>query len=160
MPENENLSNKHDIDDQEDLLAGIRAMNEGNQASAPSFQNRRWSPKEISSRRTNWLVRGLIGILSMVMLVIGYLWFQTQESRDLAKFEGGPAIETYPLPPEPVGFPIPEDEDPPLPEELVAADNKADPDAISGPNFPEPPTPTPTSLPEGVPDIPSPTPSE
>jgi len=157
MTENDNRSNKPDNNEQEDLLKRIRSTKNGIQESAPTFQNRPWSPKEISSSRSKWLVRGLIGILSMVMLVIGYLWIQTQGSRELANFDSGPEVETYPLPPEPIGSPIPEDDEPPLPAELVAADNAADPDFAIEPNYTEP---TPIPLPEDVPDIPFPTPSE
>jgi len=145
-------------DYQEDIVSEIRAKTGVGEETAPVFQKLSWTPREISTRRSKWIVRGLIGFFTAVIIIVGMYWIQGEEIREAAKFDGGPAVEIYPLPPKPIGPPIPEDKEPLLPDELIAADAGSDPIFISGDTISEPPFSTPIPLPDDTPEIPVPTP--
>lgn len=139
----------------EDLVAEMRANITGGEETAPTYQKFSLNPRELSSNRLKWTVRGLIGLLAVVLLFVGYLWIQTEEIRETEKYVGGPAVESYPFPPEPIGSPMPEVEEPPQPDELIAANAEIG-TGFDG-SFAEPPTTTPIPLPDDVPEIPFPT---
>ncbi len=139
----------HDLDQRlfeqsDELIAQMRSNLETGE-QAPSVGKSLWGSKEIRTRPRRWIIRTLMVIFLLVVVVEARLVFQNVEQNRLAAFEGGPAMDVISAPREFL-TPSPSSEEfsPPPPENETLSVNAPEPTAIP--------------LPEGVEDVPFPTP--
>lgn len=147
---------------QEAAFAQLRADAESRMESAPSSEKTFLAPKSMGTGNFKWVLRGLMVVLVVVVLAEFFVLRKYQQEREFTKFEEVP-VEDLALdePPEPVVPAPPEVSEPERPESLIIADEGGEVEAPpEEEQLGEPPTPTLIPLPEGVEEVPFPTPSE
>jgi len=133
------------IPEDDDVVAQVRAeLHEGAVSPGQSRQGaERVQMKEMRTSRSLWVVRGLIGLLALLLVCEILLLQQEQHSSDVGiQFESGPTMEALPtLAPDLALLEAPPVEilEDPSPEILPEPDNEI--------MLPEPPTPTPLPTP-------------
>lgn len=136
MEEKKNIYKAENVDEEALQLLRGKGVNE---AESPVVGRDFWGPKEISIRRSKWIVRGLIILLMMIFIGETYFLSKVQkESPDVvAHFQGGPTQEIIPAPAIKV----------PLQAPPIDSVNIQDDTPETETEYPAPPTPTPPPLP-------------
>lgn len=141
--------------DSKDIVTQLRASAAPGE-SAPTVRDPLWAPKEMSARRSAWVVRGVMVILALVLAADVLLLYRNPSQVDTFSPEGGPPVKVFPTPAL-MSLPAPPTEG------KVAGEAISEGGLFPTPQeeivFPDaPPTPTVIPLPEGVEEIEFPTP--
>ena len=128
--------------DQDQIISRLRRVAAEREGASPVVERDLWAPREISSRRSVWIVR--VSTLFFALIFLSEIWFLVQQQpqeRAFTGFEGGPAVEVVAAPVVQAPMPAPP---------VEGAENVVEPPAEE---YPVPPTPTPPPVPDEIKDI-------
>ena len=133
--------------DHDEMIRELRSNIEEKEGASPTVERDLWAPKEISTRRSARIVRGLTILMTLVFF--SEIWFLVQQRPQqptFQGFEGGPPVEVVAAPMVQAPQPAPPIED----EELYTEPAEEE--------YPIPPTPTAPPVPDEIKDIEMPPP--